>query len=77
MRMQARQAVFIFTTYTLRLAKLLQIIGTHKENNHFLLQHAKGLTNNAMRLHNIRANAQMCKYNAKEERTRKPPLPYH
>ena len=77
MRMQARRAVFILTTYTLRLAKLLQIIGTHKENNHFLRQHAKGLTNNAMRLHNIRANAQMCKYNAKEERTRKPPLPYH
>ena len=53
MRMQARRAVFILTTYTLRLAKLLQIIGTHKENNHFLLQHAKGLTNNAMRLHKI------------------------
>ena len=77
MRMQARQSVFVLTTYTLRLAKLLQIIGTHKENNHFLFQHAKGLTNNAMRLHNIRANAQMCKYNAKEERTRKHPLPYH
>ncbi len=75
--MQARQAVFIFTTYTLRLAKLLQIIGTYKENNHFLFQHAKGLTNSAMRLHNIRANAQTCKYNAKEERTRKFPLPYH
>ena len=67
MCMQARQAVFIFTTYALRRAKLLQIIGTYKENNHFLLQHAKGLTNNAMRLHNIRANAQTCKYNAKEE----------
>ena len=67
MRMQARQAVFIFTSYTLRLAKLLQFIGTYKENNHFLLQHAKGLTNNAMRLHNIRANAQTCKHNAKEE----------
>ena len=65
--MQARRAVFVLTTYTLRLAKLLQIIGTHKENNHFLLQHAKGLTNNAMRLHNIRANAQTRKYNAKEE----------
>ena len=65
--MQARQAVFVLTTYTLRLAKLLQIIGTHKENNHFLLQHAKGLTNNAMRLHKIQANAQTCKYNAKEE----------
>ena len=77
MCMQARQAVFIFTSYTLRLAKLLQIIGTYKENNHFLRQHAKGLTNNAMRLHNIRTNAQMCKYNAKEERTRKHPLPYH
>ena len=77
MRMQARQAVFIFTAYALRLAKLLQIIGTYKENNHFLLQHAKGLTNNAMRLHNIRANAQTCKYNTKEERTRKHPLPYH
>ena len=67
MRMQARQAAFIFTTYTLRLAKLLQIIGTYKENNHFLLQHAKGLTNNAMRLHNIRTNAQTCKYKPKEE----------
>ena len=77
MCMQARQAVFIFTTYALRRAKLLQIIGTHKENNHFLRQHAKGLTNNATRLHYIRTNAQMCKYNAKEERTRKPPLPYH
>ena len=77
MCMQARQVVFIFTTYALRRAKLLQIIGTYKENNHFLRQHAKGLTNNAMRLHNIRANAQMCKYNAKEERTRTPPLPYH
>ncbi len=77
MRMQARQAVVIFTTYALRRAKLLQIIGTYKENNHFLFQHAKGLTNNAMRLHNIRANAQTCKYNAKEERTRKFPLPYH
>ncbi len=65
--MQARQSVFVLTTYTLRLAKLLQIIGTYKENNHFLLQHVKGLTNNGMRLHNIRANAQTCKYNAKEE----------
>ena len=77
MRMQARQAVFTFTTYTLRLAKLLQIIGTHKENNHFLLQHAKGLTNNAMRLHKIQANAQTCKRYAKKERTSKNPLPYH
>lgn len=77
MRMQARRAVFVLTTYTLRLAKLLQIIGTHKENNHFLLQHAKGLTNNAMRLHKIQANAQTCKHNAKEERTSKNTLPYH
>ena len=77
MRMQARRAVFVLTTYTLRLAKLLQIIGTHKENNHFLLQHAKGLTNNAMRLHKIQANAQTCKRYAKKERTSKNPLPYH
>ena len=77
MCMQARQVVFIFTTYALRRAKLLQIIGTYKENNHFLLQHAKGLTNNAMRLHNIRANAQTCKRYAKEERTSKNPLPHH
>ena len=75
--MQARQAVFVLTTYTLRLAKLLQIIGTHKENYHFLFQHAKGLTNNAMRLHKIQANAQTCKRYAKEERTSKNPLPHH
>ena len=74
--MKARQSVFVLITYTLRLAKLLQIIGTHKENNHFLLQHAKGLTNNAMRLHNILANAQTCKHNVKKERTSKNPLPY-
>ena len=65
--MQARQSMFVLTTYTLRLAKLLQIIGTYKENNHFLRQHAKGLTNNAMRLHKIQANAQTCKRYAKEE----------